>query len=71
MPNFDGYLCHTGDVGCLVHVTHLEEYPHSRTFSIGGKVVVLAAVEATWVEPQTHDLHYAAVRSLDARKDAL
>mmetsp|Transcript_73080 Transcript_73080/g.136575 ORF Transcript_73080/g.136575 Transcript_73080/m.136575 type:complete len:426 (-) Transcript_73080:73-1350(-) len=71
MPNFEGYLCNAGDVGFIIHVTHLEEHPRSRTFSIGGKAILLAAVEATWVEPQTHELHHAAVRKLDARTHAL
>mmetsp|Transcript_29963 Transcript_29963/g.69700 ORF Transcript_29963/g.69700 Transcript_29963/m.69700 type:complete len:483 (-) Transcript_29963:12-1460(-) len=71
MPNFEGYFCHVGDVGYVISLTHLEESPRSHTFGVAGRVTELAVVEATWVEPNTNDLHYAAVRTLDPSKEAL
>ncbi|CAK9039816.1 Peridinin-chlorophyll a-binding protein [Durusdinium trenchii] len=65
------YRCRPGDVGFVVQITGLWPQARGSTFGVQGSAVSLAAVSCTWVEPNTHGLHYAQYLKLDAKKASL
>ncbi|CAK9048008.1 unnamed protein product [Durusdinium trenchii] len=71
MPNYQDYRCRPGDVGFVVQITGLWPQARGSTFGVQGSAVSLAAVSCTWVEPNTHGLHYAQYLKLDAKKASL
>jgi len=70
MPNYEDYSCSVGDVGFIIKVTDLRPSP-SGSFGIQGVAIDFAAVECSWVEPQTRGLHYARVVRLSKDVQAL
>jgi len=59
MPNYEDYQCRVGDVGLVIRL--LEMRSHQSSFGIRGVAEEYAAVGCTWIEADTHGLHFARV----------
>jgi hypothetical protein len=57
MPNYEDYQCRVGDVGLVIRLREMRS--QQRSFGIRGVAEEYVAVGCTWVEADTHGLHFA------------